>query len=258
MPTQIPILILGGTEEARVLAAQLPADGRFAPLLSLAGATAHPAPQPIPTRSGGFGGADGLAAFLRENRIGAVIDATHPFAERISANAVSACAQARVPLLRIERPAWSLAGRDRWTEVADMQAAAAYLGRRPLRVLLTVGRRDLLPFKTQPQHFYLVRSIEAPPASLLPPRCRVVEARGPFDVEQERSLFRTHRIQVLVAKNSGGHAVAAKLEVAQQEKFPVILVARPPASGAHSVPDTQGALDWLDALHHTADPLRAV
>ncbi|MCQ8277087.1 cobalt-precorrin-6A reductase [Acetobacteraceae bacterium KSS8] len=258
MPSPIPILILGGTAEARALAASLRDDGRFAPLLSLAGATEHPVEQPVPTRSGGFGGAEGLASFLRDNGIRAVVDATHPFATRISANAARACLAAAVELVRIERPAWSLAGHERWTEVEDMEAAAAYLGRRPLRVFLTVGRRDLEPFKHQKQHFFLVRSVEAPPAALLPPRCRVVTARGPFTVEEERALMLRHRIQVLVCKNSGGASVAAKLDVAEQERFPVILVKRPPAAESRAVPGWREALEWLEALHHSAEMLRAV
>ncbi len=258
MPTPIPILILGGTGEARALAASLRDDARFAPLLSLAGATEHPIEQPVRVRSGGFGGADGLAAFLRENRIRAVVDATHPFAGRISANAARACLQASVELVRIERPAWSLAGHDRWTEVADMDAAAAYLGRRPLRVFLTVGRRDLEPFVRQKQHFYLVRSVEAPPAELLPPRCRVVTARGPFALDEERALMLRHRIQVLVCKNSGGSSVAAKLDVAEQERFPVILVKRPAPAESRPVPGWKEAREWLDTLHHSAEALRAV
>ncbi len=260
MDTPIRTLILGGTSDASALADALHGDRRFDPTLSLAGVTSAPLLPGIPVRRGGFGGPDGLAAYLQGSNTRAVIDATHPFASQISANAVAACAAARVELLRIVRPAWPLAGEEHWTEVADMQAAADALGRRPLRVLLTVGRRALAPFAAQPQHFYVIRSVEPPPPETLPPRCRLIAARGPFRLEDERRLFSTHRIQVLVTRNSGGRAAAAKLEAASEGPFPVILVARPqePDAGARRVEDHHGALRWLEGLHQAAGTLRAV
>lgn len=259
-PTRKPIrtLILGGTADASALADALHGDPRFEATLSLAGVTSAPLLPRIAVRSGGFGGVDGLAAYLRENRIDAVIDATHPFASRISAHAVASCATEHVPLLRIARPPWSLAGEDRWTEVQDMEAAARALGRRPLRVLLTIGRRDLAQFASQPQHFYVIRSVEPPPDDVLPKRCRVIPARGPFRLEDERRLFVTHRIQVLVTKNSGGDAASAKLAAAKEGPFPVIFVARPPEPDGDSVPDWKCALAWLQRTHQDAGTLRAV
>ncbi len=244
------VLILGGTAEASRLADALVGDGRYAATLSLAGATRNPLLPAIPVRIGGYGGAAGLAAWLRHHATEALVDATHPFAQAISRNAVLAAAEARVPLLRVARPEWRPVPGDRWTVVPAMQAAAAALGPVRRRVLLTVGTREVGAFREAAHHHYLLRSVDPPPPELLPPDCRVLALRGPFTVEGELALLREQAIQVIVSKNSGGTATAAKLEAARQLGLPVLLVARPPGTGdAGSVPDWQGALAWLEARH---------
>ncbi|HVE22778.1 MAG TPA: cobalt-precorrin-6A reductase [Acidocella sp.] len=254
---QLKILLLGGTGEASALAGLLANDPRFAPMLSLAGRTKTPVLPAIPCRIGGFGGAAGLAQYLRDQAIESLVVATHPFAAQIRRNAVDAARATGTPLLLIERPAWERQAGDRWTEVPDMEQAAAALGPAPRRVLLTIGRKDLAPFVAAPWHDYVIRSVDAPPPEFLPPHARIITARGPFTLEDDRRLLRDARIEWIVTKNSGGAATHAKLAAARELRLPVIMVARPPwpdVSGlqAARVSDAEGALAWLAACHDAA------
>ena len=241
------VLILGGTTEASAIAHALAGEARFRPVLSLAGRTRAPMAPPVPWRTGGFGGADGLAAYLRAEGFQALIDATHPFAARISRNAIEAASAAAVPHLAVLRPAWTAHPGDRWTEVPGMAAAADALGPQPRRVLLTIGQQELAPFAAAPWHDYLIRSVEPPPPALLPPGARTFTARGPFAEADERRLLRDERIQAIVTKNSGGAATAAKLAAARALGVEVIMVARPPAPPG-TVPGADDALAWLHQL----------
>ena len=250
------VLILGGTSEASALARALAGDARFQPMLSLAGRTRSPIPPPIPWRVGGFGGTDGLAAYLRAERIGALVDATHPFAAQMTRNAVAAGRLAGVPLLAICRPPWQPAPDDRWTTVPDMRAAAEALGRSPRRVFLTVGQQDLAPFAAMPWHWYLIRSVDPPDPAALPPRAEVIAARGPFAETAERRLLEQHGIDILVTKNSGGRATESKLIAARALGLPVVMVDRPEPLPILSVPDAEAALDWLMRLHGATDAAR--
>ena len=254
------VLVLGGTTEARQLYGLLERQAaRFHTTVSLAGVTRAPVLPALDVRIGGFGGAEGLREWLVAQRIDAVVDATHPFATRISGNAVRACTQARVPLLRVERPGWTPVAGDRWAIVPDMEAAARALGTAPRRVLLTVGRKDLLSFAAAGPHDWLLRSVDRPDGSLLPTGCRVLLARGPFDEAGEAALLRHERIDVVVTKNSGGSATYAKLAAARRLGVAVVMVARPPVAAAHTVADATAAMAWLDGLHtHGAATLREV
>ena len=231
-------------------------DGRFEGTLSLAGATRAPAASPLATRIGGFGGAEGLARYLGANRIDALLDATHPFATEISANAAAASSAAGVPWLALLRPPWREAAGDRWVRVADIEAAAQALGAQPRRVFLTIGRKDLAPFLRTP-HAYVVRSVDSPPADDLPAGAIAIAARGPFAVEDEERLLRRHRIDALVTKNSGGTATAAKLAASRRLGIPVVMVDRPPGLGP-AVETVDEAWDWLVARHAGTAALRGV
>ena len=241
------ILILGGTTQASLLARAVAARDDLAPILSLAGRTQNPLPAPIPSRSGGFGGVEGLVRFLRAENIDAVIDATHPFAAQMSAHARQACMQAQVPLLVFSRPAWEPDQGDDWTEVASMDEAVATLGKSPRRVFLTQGRLQLAAFAAAPQHFYLVRAIDEPEELALLPNHQFISARGPFALEDELALMRTQAIETLVSKNSGGEATAAKLVAARILKIPVIMVARPSAADAAEAFKLADVLAWIEA-----------
>ncbi len=246
------MLILGGTAEASGLARLLAREDWIAPILSLAGRTAAPVLPPIPHRIGGFGGTEGLGAYLRDNRIEAVIDATHPFAARISANAAIACARAEVPLATFTRAPWRPEPGDRWRAVPDLADAAEAIGRDPVRVLLTTGRLGLAAFKAAPQHFYLIRTIYPPEPDDCPPRRRLVLDRGPFPAEAEAALMRREAIDVLVTKNSGGGASFGKIEAARRLGLPVIMVERPPAPGGTVLTDLDAVEAWIGA--HRAAP----
>jgi precorrin-6A/cobalt-precorrin-6A reductase len=222
------ILILGGTTEARHLAERLVPRADVTVTLSLAGRTAAPAALPVPVRIGGFGGAAGLAAFLEGQAIDVLIDATHPYAAQISANAAEAAARALIPLLAIERPAWEPVESDRWIEVADMPTAVAALGSVARRVFLALGRNELRPFEAAPGHFYLIRSVDPVTPPLALPQAEYLTGRGPFDEAAEEKLLAAHRIDVIVAKNSGGAATYGKIAAARRLGLPVIVLQRPP------------------------------
>lgn len=245
------MLILGGTTEASAIAAALADHPQMRPVLSLAGRTRAPVLPAVPARRGGFGGVDGLAAYLRAQDVAALIDATHPFAAQISRNARAAAHAANVPMVAVSRPPWAVQPGDRWTEVADMAAAVQALGAAPRRVFLTVGQQDLAPFSLAPWHRYLIRSVEPPDPALLPPMARCIAARGPFQEDAERALLHQEGIEVLVTKNSGGAATAPKLAAARALGVPVVVVARPAALPGETVPDAAGALAWLDHVAAT-------
>jgi precorrin-6A/cobalt-precorrin-6A reductase len=243
------ILILGGTTEATELGRVLAGDGRVRATISLAGRTRSPLPQKLPTRTGGFGGVAGLACYLEENRIEALIDATHPFAARMTANAVEAARMTATPLLVVLRPAWRPVEGDRWVIVADMPAAAAALGEAPRRVFLTIGQKDLSPFRAAPKHHYVLRSVDPPPPEALPPDVDIIAARGPFAEADEHRLLVERRIEVVVTKNSGGGATEAKLATARALGVPVVMVERPPAPPVDTVDTVADVLAWLERRH---------
>jgi precorrin-6A/cobalt-precorrin-6A reductase len=240
------ILILGGTAEARQLAERLAARCELSITLSLAGRTAVPARQPVPVRVGGFGGAAGLGAYLRAERVAALIDATHPYAALISGNAARAAVAAGIPLLALRRPPWAPVAGDRWTEVADGEEAKRALGAAPRRVFLALGRQELAPYVGAPQHYYLVRSIDPVQPPLTVPRAAYIVARGPFAEPAERALLTTHGIDVVIAKNSGGAATYAKIAAARALGLEVLLLRRPPLAPAPNVASVAEAVAWLD------------
>jgi len=242
------ILILGGTTEAAALARRLGGDARFSITVSLAGRTAAPALAAAPTRIGGFGGADGLVRWLKQNRIDAVVDATHPFAARISQNAVAAARIAGVPLISLVRLPWQAEPGDTWTCVESTEAAARALGEKPKRVFLTIGRQELAAFCAAPQHSYLVRSIEPPDADTLPPNVELLLRRGPFEERAEAELMHARKIDIMVAKNSGGTATYAKIAAARALALPVILIDRPEKPAGIAVGNVESACERLASL----------
>ena len=247
------MLILGGTAEASALARLAAGEPGLAPTLSLAGRTASPLLPAIPSRIGGFGGAEGLAGYLCREAIDLLIDATHPFAHQISINAAQAAEAARIPRLVLCRPPWVAGPSDDWRMVPAMAAAAARLGAAPRRVFLTIGRQELRPFQAMgAHHYYLIRSVDPPDPALLPPSADVLTARGPFPEESERALMERHRIEVLVTKNSGG--VDGKLRAARALGLPVVMVERKPTPVGETVSDPHAAFAWLQA-HTVTRPL---
>jgi precorrin-6A/cobalt-precorrin-6A reductase len=244
------VLILGGTGESRALATFLAARPGTRVTLSLAGRTAAPRLPACEIHTGGFGGAEGLAAWLAANGAGLLIDATHPFARVISGNAACAAEAAGIPLVALERPPWQAVPGDRWTRVADMREAARALGPAPRRVFLAVGRQEVAAFRAAPQHHYLVRSIEAVPPDDLPPAAATILARGPFPEADERALLSAHEIEAVVAKNSGGEATYGKIAAARALGLPVVMLDRPARPDA--VPTVEAALARLDQLAASA------
>jgi len=230
-PKPLRVLVLGGTSEARELAGRLAQAPQIYATMSLAGRTNAPLAVGLPTRVGGFGGVDGLIRYLTETSTDRVIDATHPFAARISANARAACAALGVPLAALARPPWRAQKGDRWIEVADNASAARALGEAGRRVFLTIGRLGVGAFRASPQHDYLIRSIEPPDPQDLPPHSTVIFARGPYAREDEIALLRERRIDVLVTKNSGGASTYAKIDAARALDLDVVVIAPPQTAG---------------------------
>ncbi|MEU9287694.1 cobalt-precorrin-6A reductase [Streptomyces sp. NPDC048275] len=240
------VLVLGGTTEARELAAELAARPGVRVTTSLAGRVSRPGALEGDVRIGGFGGAEGLARWLREHRVDAVVDATHPFASGITAHAARAAEATDVPAVVLRRPGWRPGPGDRWHPASSLIEAAALLAPLGRRVFLTTGRLGLAAFADLPELHFLLRSVE-PPEPPLPSNVEVLIARGPFTLDDEKNLLREHRIDVLVTKDSGGESTAAKLTAARDLGLPVVVVRRPPLPvGVTAVPDVASALALLE------------
>jgi len=221
------ILILGGTQEGFWLAEQLSEIAGIEIVSSLAGRTKEPRAPKGEVRMGGFGGADGMARYLREERITHLVNATHPFAERISANAIAAAATAGIPLMRLLRPAWIARHDDRWIAARHATEAAELCRRAGGRIFLTLGSGEITAFADIHNAHFLVRMVDAPDRLPLSDY-RVIAARGPFMLQDELRLLAEHHVGLIVAKNSGGEATYAKIEAARSMGLPVIMIERPP------------------------------
>ena len=239
------VLILGGTAEARDLARRLAGQPDLEVVTSLAGVTRNPERPPGELRRGGFGGAAGLAAYLREEAVACLIDATHPYAERISANAAEAAATAGVPRLQLLRPPWRAEPDDRWVGVRDTEEAAARLPDLGRRVFISSGRQGIGAFRALAEHWFLIRLIDPPEAPLPLPDYEVTPGRAPFTVEEETALLRRQRIEVLISKNSGGAMTYAKIAAARHLGLPVIMLDRPRPTSGPTVTEPAAAADWL-------------
>lgn len=214
-------------------------------VFSYAGRTADPVAQALPQRVGGFGGVEGLVGYLTAERISHVIDATHPFAAGMSANAVAACAATGCALIALQRQPWVAGPLDRWTRVPDIPAAAAALPRQAMRVFLAIGRQHLADFAPAPQHHYLLRLVDAPQGALPLPQTEIVLARGPFRVEDDVELMRRHGVQIVVAKNAGGTGARAKIDAAARLGVPVVMIDRPALPDRAICETVEGVMAWL-------------
>jgi precorrin-6A/cobalt-precorrin-6A reductase len=253
----LKILLLGGTSEASLLARRLASVPGIAATLSLAGRTRNAVPGPLPVRVGGFGGAGGLADYLKEGSIDLVVDATHPFAVQISANAIAACTATGVPLLAIERPQWERMIDDRWSEHDSIENAVAALPEASANVFSALGRSATLALCAKPQHRYVIRVVDPldPPAGLA--NATIIIARGPFRTDDDVALFRAHNVACVLAKNSGGDAAYAKIEAARLLSLPVYMVRRPAIAERNVVSTVEEAMSWI-MRHHSPRAERGV
>jgi precorrin-6A/cobalt-precorrin-6A reductase len=240
------ILVLGGTTEARLLGERLANRAEFDVTLSLAGRTASPVAHAVPIRIGGFGGPSGLADYLRHERIDALIDATHPFASTISANAAVAAHQTDVRFIALRRPQWIAVAGDRWIEVDGVDAAVTAIGEVPRCVFVALGRNELAAFMRAPQHSYLVRSVDPVDPPLPLPDVAYITERGPFSEAHDAALMKQHRIETVIAKNSGGSAAYGKIAAARMRGIAVIMLRRPASDDSPAVETIDDAVAWLD------------
>jgi precorrin-6A/cobalt-precorrin-6A reductase len=237
----MPVLLLGGTAEARALAAAL--HPRVSIVSSLAGRVPDPALPVGSVRIGGFGGVEGLSAWLQDNGIDAVVDATHPFAATITANAVAACERQRIPYLMLARPAWDPGQSIRVK--SDAEAAKAVAKHDYSRVFLTTGRSGVAAFNRSTAWF-LIRVVTPPDPAALPARHEVVQSRGPYRYADECELMLRHRIDVLVTKNSGGELTRSKLMAAEDLGIDVVMIDRPAVpTEVPKVATAADAVDWV-------------
>ncbi|MGQ0676585.1 MAG: cobalt-precorrin-6A reductase [Rhodospirillales bacterium] len=245
------LLILGGTAEAAELARRALDlhGGRLDVISSLSGATAEPVPPPGRVRSGGFGGPEGLARYLRDEAVDFLIDATHPFAAVMQISAAEAAAATGVARCRLLRPPWPREAGDRWIDARDAaeaaQAVAALGGRAFLALGNLGGGRELQAFAGLAGKPFLLRAISPPPMKL-PAGWRFLQARGPFTVADERRLFAERRIAAVVSRQSGGAGAYAKIQAARELGLPVVMIRRPPVPPPPVVDSVEHALDWLE------------
>lgn len=241
------LLLLGGTAEASALAQRIADHPEIRATLSLAGRTRRPRASALATRYGGFGGADGLSAYLVDRGIDAVVDATHPFAAGISANAAAACRRCGVALARLTRPGWTPVPGDRWIQVREIAGAAQAVRRLGPRVFLSVGGQSLSAFAEVPGKIWLVRSIDPPEPPPAFDHWHLIQSRGPFTFAGERALLREHGIDAIVTKNSGAEATRAKLDAARELALPVVMIERPTLPEPDiELDDPDATLAWLE------------
>ncbi|MGL5060049.1 MAG: cobalt-precorrin-6A reductase, partial [Microcoleus sp.] len=239
------LLILGGTGDAAQLAARVSQIPEIEVITSLAGRTQQPATVAGAVRIGGFGGADGLVQYLQNCSIDLLIDATHPFADRISLNAAVAAAKCQIPHLILVRPPWQQIEGDRWIEVESHAVAARVLSQQSQRVFLTIGRQELGAFSGLDNIWFLMRAIDPPAPEIQLPPGNLLLAKGPFFLKSELHLLQEYQIDTVVSKNSGGDATYAKIVAARQMKIPVVMVQRTPLPESEKVADVAGAISWI-------------
>jgi precorrin-6A/cobalt-precorrin-6A reductase len=241
------VLILGGTGEGAELAGCLSEGQNITVISSLAGRVSEPKLPKGLVRVGGFGGVDGLASYLVNEKITAVIDATHPFAARISRNAEEACTRMGVPLIPLARPAWKRIEGDQWHDVADFRSAAQFVNAKKARTFLSIGRQELGAFLDCDDSWFLIRVIDEP-IGPLPQNCQLLLQRGPFSFEDEVQLLRDHSIDYAVSKNSGGSATYSKIEACRSLGIPVVMIGRPFQHASQPVETVQDAIAALDRI----------
>ncbi|APE44949.1 cobalt-precorrin-6A reductase [Sulfitobacter alexandrii] len=238
------ILLLGGTTEASEMALTLARAGIDA-TFSYAGRTKAPVAQPLPQRTGGFGGVAGLESYLHDHAITHVIDATHPFAAGMSRNAHAACVSTGTPLMRLERPAWQPGPGDDWRFVPTVEDLPGALPDAPCRAFLAIGKQQIGLFAGRPQHHYMLRLVDPPDAPLPLPDTTIVIARGPFTAQGDTALMQEHRITHVLCKNAGGSGARAKLDAARALGLPVIMAHRPLLPGDTVAHDVEKVMNWL-------------
>ncbi|MFD2204008.1 cobalt-precorrin-6A reductase [Kiloniella antarctica] len=247
------ILILGGTTEANNLAEFLAKDPHFDIITSRAGVTTKRKPVFGQERIGGFGGIEGLKEYLKKNQISAVIDATHPFAETMTAHAFKGCQDLYLPHIILNRSEWLETPVDNWIKVPNIETALDHIRniKLPLHIFLTTGQKELQNFTAISQHHYVARMIETPDINPLPDNLKIRFERGPFSLKNEIKLLRNHSINMIVSKNSGGEATAAKLKAARICNIPVLMISRPALPPSSIVQSLGKVHDWLTSLNMT-------
>jgi precorrin-6A/cobalt-precorrin-6A reductase len=241
------LLLLAGSGEAREIAAALAQMPGVEAIASLAGATRTPAKLALPTISGGFGGDEGFRAWLRDNRIGAVLDATHPFAAHITHRTARICREEGIAYCHFLRPAWQAEAGDNWHMINDESEAAQHIAPAST-VFLATGRQTLNRFANLAESTLICRQIDRAKEDFPFPNGRFLVGRPPFSTDDELALFAKLKIDWLIVKNAGGEASKTKLIAARQLGIPVVMIARPAMPDAPRVRSVAEALEWVAAL----------
>ncbi|MEM1172328.1 MAG: cobalt-precorrin-6A reductase [Cyanobacteria bacterium P01_H01_bin.35] len=239
------VLILGGMGDSLKLTALASTIPGLEVINSIAGCTRQPLVTSTYTRIGGFGGVSGLRNYLREQKIDFLIDATHPFASQISWNAAIATSKLNIPRLMLVRPAWKKTEGDRWLEVESNKAAARVLPNLAQRIFLSIGRQELVSYAHLKNLWFLMRMIEPPQPQTPVPPGKILTERGPFSLEEERSLLQKYEIETVVSKNSGGDATYSKIIAARELGIPLVMIQRPSLPEGEQVSDVESAVSWL-------------
>lgn len=239
------VLILGGTGDARELAAKVANITGIQAIASLAGATREPVTPVGNVRVGGFGGVAGLVNYLREMQIDVLIDATHPFANQISENAAQAAQEVGISRLLLNRPPWEKLPGDNWLEVNNNIDAAVALENQAQRVFLTIGRQEISTFAHLQNIWFLMRMIDPPKADSIIPNGVILYDKGPFSLDNERDILKQYSLDTIVSKNSGGNATYSKIIAARELGIKVIMLKRPSVPAGEQVTDVESAVMWL-------------
>ena len=238
------ILILGGTGGAAAVAELAAAEKRWCVVTSLAGRTKQPRALPGDVRVGGFGGVDGLTQYMQANNVTTLVDATHPFAVAISQHAHAACKRLGIPRMMLRRTPWQRRPGDNWVEVSVFAEASKQIPQEALRIFLTTGKQNLADFSEHENKWFLVRVVDERPSVPLA-HYELIIARGPFSETRETGLLEHHRIDTLVAKNSGGTSTYAKIAAARKRGIPVVMLQPPEPTPGECVETPAAVIEWL-------------
>ena len=240
------ILIIGGTQEGNKLANYFK-EHNLEYIISYAGVVEEVYKKKFKKRVGGFGGKIGIFNFIKQNKITHVIDASHPFSQKISLNTYNVCKSYNIPIITYTRKPWFERKNDNWIKVGDFNESADYLKGEAKNVFLAIGKKNLQVFKKYPQHCYLLRVINNQDINNLFPNQKCIAYNSKLNVEEEIKILKKYKIEVIVSKNSGGNLAYNKIIAARKLKIPVVIISRPKSLRSKKIYTLESLLEWLNS-----------